>query len=257
VFHEGFVAGDVGTPLLSFDEGTAATAAAAVLDRHGVGVAGVRRDGLVTAWVERTRLTGGTCGEHAVTFHGAAVMDATASLGEVVRVLRTEPRVFLRSLGFVAATVTRADVQKPPARMWLFGMVTLIEMRITRMIEDRFPGGAWSSLLSEGRRAKAEELRAERVRRGENPTLTDCLQLSDKGQIVARCEDLRGRTPFRSRGEAERAVKALEQLRNSLAHAQTIATDDWEDIARLAERLDGVLLDPPGQAAPDSARPAG
>ena len=36
--------------------------------------------------------------------------------------------------------VTRDDLQKPPARMWLFGMVTMIELRYTRLIADTVPG---------------------------------------------------------------------------------------------------------------------
>lgn len=71
-------------------------------------------------------------------------------------------------------------------------------------------------------------------RRVQSPRLFDCLQFSDKGQIVARCEAIRRQTVFASRSQAEEAVKKLEQLRNDLAHSQDILTHDFDTIVRLA-----------------------
>jgi hypothetical protein len=65
--------------------------------------------------------------------------------------------------------------------------------------------------------------------------LFDCLQFSDKGQIIARNEDIRKFTIFPSRRQAEETVKKLEQLRNTLAHAQDILTSDWKTIVQLCD----------------------
>jgi hypothetical protein len=119
--------------------------------------------------------------------------------------------------------------------MWLFGIVTLIEMRFTELIERHCPGEAWQSYLSEGRLEKARRLLAERRRRMQSLTLMDCLQFSDKGQIIARNEEVRRLTVFGSRRRAEEAVKELEQLRNNLAHAQDILSTDWETIIQMCE----------------------
>jgi hypothetical protein len=156
-------------------------------------------------------------------------------------VLAAEPRVFVTAFGDVAGVVTREDVQKPPGRMWLFGMVTLIELRYTRLIAELCPGGSWREHLSDGRLRKAEELMAERNRRHRPVGLLDCLQLSDKGQIVARNEDIRRRTVFASRQQAEDGIRLLEGLRNDLAHAQDIVSADWEAIVQLTAHLDRAL----------------
>ncbi len=37
---------------------------------------------------------------------------------------------------------SKIDLQKPPVRMWLFGMITIIEMALTRMIEAVYPDGS-------------------------------------------------------------------------------------------------------------------
>src|SRR5262249_58034490 len=124
-------------------------------------------------------------------------------------------------------------VQKPAGRMWLFGMVTLIELRHTRLIQETCPDEGWRAYLSEGRLRKAEGLMAERRRRHRSVGLLDCLQLADKGQIVARNEEIRNRTIFASRREAEDGIRMLEGLRNNLAHAQDIVSSDWEPIVQL------------------------
>ena len=82
---------------------------------------------------------------------------------------------------------------------------------------------------------KAEALLAERSRRNQALQVSDCLQFSDKGQIIARNEERRKLTVFPSRSKAEDAIKKLEQLRNNLAHAQDIVTCDWETIVELCE----------------------
>jgi hypothetical protein len=130
--------------------------------------------------------------------------------------------------------------------MWLFGMVTLIEMRFSRLIERFCPDDTWKQFLSAGRIEKAEQLLEERARRNQDLTLLDCIQLSDKAQIVARNGQLREMTRFQSRRQVEEAAKLLEKLRNNLAHSQDIITGDWEAIVALSENLDSVLDGPPG-----------
>ena len=124
--------------------------------------------------------------------------------------------------------------------MWLFGLITISEQRVTRLIEQTFPEDQWQELLSPGRLAKARELQALRQKRGQRPTLLDCLQFADKGQIVARNESLRNRTRFHSRSEVERFVQSLQDLRNNLAHAQDIL-GDWDVIHELAANVQRIV----------------
>ena len=65
--------------------------------------------------------------------------------------LADSPRLFVRVLGAVGGIITMSDLQKPPVRMWLFGMITLMEMRMTRLIELQCQGGTWKQYLSKTR----------------------------------------------------------------------------------------------------------
>lgn len=204
LFAEGFQVVDIAEPLASFDADTPADAVAEIMDADGFVVAGVRHRGLVSGFVEREGLGAGPCAAAVKDFRAATRLAGSTPMSAAIRVLTREPRVFVTAFGGVAGVVTRDDVQKPAARMWLFGMVTMIELRYTRLIAEMCPDAGWREYLSDGRLRKAEELMAERRRRHRSVGLLDCLQLSDKGQIVARNEEIRNRTIFASRRGARR-----------------------------------------------------
>jgi hypothetical protein len=124
---------------------------------------------------------------------------------------------------------------KTPVRTWLIGIVTLIEMRFTELIERNCPAEAWKAYLSDARLQKAQTLQAERRRPNQQLQLFDCVQFSDRDQIMARNEDIRKCTIFSSRNQAEQSIKKLEQLRNNLAHAQDILVSDWKTIIQLCD----------------------
>jgi len=75
-----------------------------------------------------------------------------------------------------------------------------------------------------------------------NGGLIDCLQLSDKAQILMEKPEVLEFFGFESRKTAKRIVKEFESLRNNLAHAQDIVTHDWAAIARIASRLEEAVL---------------
>lgn len=189
----------------------------------------------VTAYVTRQLGEFGTCERHAVPIEETFLVDETAPLVDVVKRLIDSPFCLMRLLGEVGGLVTRNDLQKAPVRMWLFGLVTLIEMRFSELIESHLPGDAWKELVSARRLEKAQAILEERRRRHQSPRLFDCLQFADKGRIVACHEGIRSQTVFTSRRHAEATTRKLESLRNSLAHAQDIITNDWETIIRLCD----------------------
>ncbi len=235
LFTETFTAGDIAEPLASFDATTLCGDVRDFLEAGGGEVAGVRQLGQVAGFVEKHSLVQGACGQYLRPFEEAAVLDESASLAEVVKQLDRAAFVFIRLLGRVGGVLVREDLEKPQARMWLFGVVTLIEMRFVELIEKYCPGEDWKQFLSEGRVQKAEALLAERRRRNQSLRLIDCLQFADKGQIIARNEAVRQMTVFASRNQAEEVVKRLEELRNNLAHAQEILSGDWGILVLISE----------------------
>jgi hypothetical protein len=245
VFMENFSVGDIAEPLASFDAAAAAADVRTIMAARGYRVAGVRREGTIAGYVQQEELAGGTCGDYLHPFNALETVPDSANLPAVVVKLAQSPRLFVTAFGQIGGIVTRTDLQKPPVRMWLFGMITIIEMGLTQMIEERFADGGWRQFVSESRLAKAETLLAERARRNQAVGLLDCLQLADKGQVVLRNEDMRVAAGFVSRSKGTQTMKEIEALRNNLAHSQDIVTCDWDIIVKLTTYLDTILRDAP------------
>ena len=241
VFVRGVTVRDIAEPLPSFDAWTQAATVREILAAQGTRIAGIREDGRTRGYVLLEDLGDGLCGDFANPFDEEPVLADTTPLVDVVLALKDSPYAFVRVLGEVGGIVTREDLQDPPVRMWLFGMITIIEMYYLRMIEQQLGDGSWRKYLSPARVAKAEELLEERRRRNQNPRLLDCLQFGDKAQIVVRDEALRKQAGFESRKRAEQAMKMVERLRNNLAHTQDIVSRDWDTIVVLAENIDRLI----------------
>ncbi len=246
-FREGFTARDLAEPLISFDGDRPAEIVRERMRALCLRVAGIRTGGHVTGFVRLEDLTGTCCAEHTRAFSDEQIVPPGASIREVVERLDAWDCLFVPSFGMVAGIITRTDMEKPPARMWLFGLLTVVEHALESALRRRYPDGSWTGLLSAGRVERARALQAERRRRGEVADLVSCLQFGDKGYALFRDPGARDRFGLASRTAAREAMRNLEMLRNALAHSQPIVTAYWENIHRFTHAIDVILelYDPP------------
>jgi hypothetical protein len=241
VFVRTFTAHDIAEPLRSFDAEYDAGRIAAYLQDRGRRVAGLRKAGKVIGYVRRRELGQDAAGhDYMRDFENAQVVEGEASLTDVVHVLTRYDFCFVRVLDDIVGVISRGDMQKPVVRMWLFGYITLIEMHLRLRTMLRWPDDSWQGQLTTSRLQKAQTLRDERLRRGQECNLLDCVQFSDLAKMLLGVEEERAKFGFESSGAAKRVVKELESLRNNLAHAQDIVTHDWAQIARLAKSMDAL-----------------
>jgi hypothetical protein len=238
MFMELFTARDIAEGLLSFDADSDCADVKAVLKRGRKAVASVRVNGAVHGYLRLSDLEAGQCADCFRHFTVDQVLSGSAALSDVIHVLTRHDYCFVTLLDSVSGVISRDDINKPMVRMWLFGIVTMIEMGLVQMIKDKYPEQSWQSVVSAGRLEKARQIQAERQRRNQYCELIDCLQLSDKGQILMASQSAMKRLGFETKGVAKRAVKELESLRNHLAHAQDIVSHDWAQIARLSQRME-------------------
>jgi hypothetical protein len=241
LFTQDFRAIDVASPLLSFDAERECAIVARWMDATATPVVGIRIGGLVGGYAMRADLDDGICRDAMRPFGAGQVRDESAGLAAAVAALDRHPFCFLSTLGTVDAFLTRHDLEKPQGRMWLFGMITMIEIALAGRIAEHFPRDTWREHLSPGRLRKAEGIRDERSRRNRAAELVDCLQLSDKARVLAADPEIRAEAGFTSKRAAFDWIKRLESLRNVLAHSQDLVTHDWDAIAGLAGRLERIL----------------
>lgn len=238
LFTDLFSARDIAEPLLSFDNEKIATEIQAVLAERHKDVASIRVDGMVTGYVRQSDLDRSPDARLAIrTFTVDQVVSGGSSLFDVTHVLNRHDHCFVTSLGEVAGVICRDDINKPIVRMWLFGIITLIEITLVDMVVKHFPNDSWQDRISESRLKKAKAFQHERQRRNQHCGLIDCLQFSDKGYILIGFQPTLEALGFASRRTARRVLADLESLRNNLAHAQDIVAHDWVQIARISRNI--------------------
>lgn len=149
------------------------------LDRLDFDVAGVRdaQTGSVIGWVQKTELLGTVCGEHLRPFEPHQLVSDSLPLVEIIHVLAEQARVYVVAPCGVTGIVTRADLGKPPTRVLIFGLVSLLEMHLTYWVRIEFSEESWRASLSGTRIGKIEKLLAQRRERNESISAIDCLQL--------------------------------------------------------------------------------
>ena len=136
-----FKSKSIAESLVSFDAERLATEVTPALARTRFKVAGVREDGRITGYVVSRASSKVT--QHAVSsardFDSDDVVAGQAPLSDAIQALAGREWLFVRVLGRVNGIVTWSDLQKPPVRMWLFGVITLLEMAFTNILDTLFP----------------------------------------------------------------------------------------------------------------------
>ena len=241
LFTEAFTAAEIAEPLLSFNHDCPATDVRSTILSKEVTVAGIRSDGFIAGFVLLDELSGGACGDHIHPFDNDQVISASASFPDIIDRLCNWQYCFVSVLDSVGAVVSKDDFQKPPVRMWLFGMISIAEMFISRTIKEKLPDSSWQSKLPESRLKIAQALQYARKQAGQNINLLDCLHLSDKAGILIKDPDMREDFGFGSRRDAKKGIWEFMSLRNSLAHSHDIVTYDWDMIVKMSKRLDKIM----------------
>jgi hypothetical protein len=236
---------EVAEPLASFDSDRESESVKFFMDARNFDVVGVRAEGLVIGYVRRADLKPGLLGDSLCRFRDSEVMGESESLLGAIQALQVHSELFINVRGQVGAIVTKGDLQKAPFRLWLFGVISLIEMQMLRLIRERLPDGEWSGLVPEPRVEAAKKLFSERQRRNEEASavdFSDCLQICDKAKIMLKHRELSALMNFPSQRAGNRFFKDLESLRNDLAHANDILKGRWPELANLVRDAEAVLL---------------
>jgi len=233
-FARTFCAADIAERVPSFDALQPQRQVREAMSGHDDPVALVRRHGRGFAYLHFNELRDVDEAPQVRMFREGQVVATDAPLADVLEVLSRHDFCFVQQFGEVVGAVTRGDMGKPVVRMWLFGILTIVEMALTERIRRSFPNGTWRAFLTPARHAKAEQLLAERQRLGQRADLVDCLQFGDKGSILLADAGFLAAFGFANRSAAKARMQHLQSLRNNLAHAQDIVAQDWAQILLMA-----------------------
>jgi hypothetical protein len=244
LFERAITIREIAEPLVSFDTDHDAEAIRVFMEERNFDVVGLRQGGTVVGYVRRDDLTHGSVTGCLTRFQAGEVLAEREPLSAAIQALRDQNQLFITVRGQVRRIATKGDMQKVPVRLWLFGLISLIEMQMLRLIRQRFPGGAWTSLLSPARveaARKVSALRQKQNREADASDFLDCLQICDKATIMLKDSELSALARFPSREVGGHFFSHLESLRNDLAHSNDILQGRWPGLAELAAQCESLL----------------
>src|SRR5574337_72615 len=190
LFEHSITAKDIAEPLVSFDYDHPATAVKQFMEQKKFDVVGIRKEGEIAGYVQQVHLDEGRAGDYLTDFEKQQIFSERAPLLVVLPIISASERAFIDILGQVGGIITKGDLQKIPVRMWIFGLISLLEMQMLRMIRRHYPDDSWSQFLAPGRIEKARQLNSDRIRRNSEVDLADCLQFCDKRDIFIKSDQL-------------------------------------------------------------------
>ena len=215
------------------------------MEKSSFDVLGVRENNVIGQYVRRNDLASGKCYQYQQVLEKNDVVADTMSLVKLLPRLRDRSWIFVRNQAGVSEITTRADLQKPPVRMLLFGLISLLETYLVAMMRVCYPDRSFENLLksyASDRLAEAKRRFAKRVARNEENDLADCLLLSDKLDLLLRVGGLREFFELGDPAAGEFFASKLETLRNNLAHADDLVSCiSWEDVFLTTNRVELVL----------------
>jgi hypothetical protein len=245
VFGHGAVTHAIAEPLLCAAAKQMGEDVRKVLLSRGFDVAGVKDSeiGPVIGMVITEQLTSGYVQDQLVEIEKDDLLKIDVPVGELLRFLRYKKRAFIQENSQIRAIVTHADLNKPPIRLYLFGLISLMEMHLQFWIMAQFGKDSWMSRLSNRRLELAKKLHVERQEVDEGISLIDCLQFCDKTSLIVKDQKLLLDLNLGSKTKARELFAAAERLRNDLAHSQLDLAHgtSWELILQCVDAIESLV----------------
>lgn len=147
----------------------------------------------------------------------------------------------------VEGIVTRGDFQRLPFRMYLFGLFSLLEMGITRLVLCTYGDEGWRSLPCGTAAVKeAEHWYKKAKERGEEPRYKfEVVSLARKLGVLIKAEEA-----LKQFTEEERQLivglnqEGLKKLRDNLAHVKDLTqgfNQRWDAVFEITDQLHRVI----------------
>jgi hypothetical protein len=212
------------------------------LEERNYDVIGVREGNEVIGFVERSDLGTGAIADYVKPFLMRDILTDSTPLIQFLHIFKNRSRIFVLEQNKVTKLITSADLQKPPIRILIFGYITLLEMNLGELIFQHFPDHSWKALISEGRLKLAQNLYHKRLEKNEDISLVECLQISDKLEIIKNDEFLFHSFGLASRSRWKKTSGKIRDLRDRIAHSNELGiTMTWEEIIGILEDCEHVL----------------
>jgi len=190
-------------------------------------------------FIEKDKLIHDEISKSVTEFHLDYVISESTPLSELFKILKTKNSVFVLNGDEINGIVTRADINKPVVRIYLFGVISLFEMNLNYWIKAFYGNNEWQGCIKENRIEAANKILKERKGDNLDLELLECLQFCDKREILRKSNGFLEKFKFDSKAKFERLLKNVEKIRNELAHSQNSIIDNlkWDDFVSCIQHM--------------------
>lgn len=202
----------------------------------------INKTGTKIGYIEGNKLGDDNIEKYLQKFELEIIISDSTPLAELFEILLDKEFVYILSKGAIEGIVTRADINKPIVRIYLFGLISLYELHLNFWITKNYDQETWKQKLSPARLETAENI--FEIRKGNNIQLSllECIQFCDKREILKKTRDFITEFDY-IRKDFEKLLKNVEIIRNELAHSQNsiIANLNWVDFVHSIKMIKEFL----------------
>jgi hypothetical protein len=195
------------------------------MEKLNIDVAPLKEQPYYHRYIVAKELANGHCGKCAHSIDVTMIVAETLPVVDLFEMLQKRPFLFVLQGRSIGGIVTKADLQRVPVRILMFGLITLLEMNLRESIRQRYTNNDWIDMLSEKRKEDVKGLQVERQKKDASIGLLECTQLCDLKEIIA-CDPLLQKIfAGLSKNQFRNRLERIEYYRNNLAHAQVMDLD--------------------------------
>ena len=247
IFQDNIPVKIISEEIFALPQGTSQAEIKEVMDKENFDIIGARNtNGTITGYYHRDDVADKQQLLLPRPFIHDHIISDSASILTAFRLLSKFEYLFLLEENRINRLITRSDLDKIPVRLWLFGIISILELQLKEIIESEYPGEGWKNFITENRVTYAKKLHNEKVKHNEETELIQCLQFCDLKEIIIKSEKLM--LVFEkvyTANDLEEILSKIMNLRDYLAHAQKITknftTLDLQETSNHIEKLFGCL----------------
>ncbi len=196
----------------------------------------------VTTYVRAKDLGPGEVRDYARQIASGLLVSADTPIGDLLVALKGKEQFFVLGGTGILGIVTRADLNKPPVRAYLFGLISLLEMHLDFWVGRFYAEEDVERTLSPNRLVEAKSVQKQKRSRNAGTELMRCLQFCDKRELLSREQQFLDSVGLR-KGGFRKLITSAEALRNDLAHSEPnlAAGSSWEKLIASVEEIASFL----------------
>ncbi|MFK3840792.1 hypothetical protein [Serratia sp. NPDC087055] len=154
------------------------------LDFDSAGVIDVNERSI--GYINRDELKDGLISEKTKEINVGLLISDSTPIADIVHELKERKTLFVNYGSNISYIITRADLNKPPVRIFIFGMISLLEMHLNFWVAHFCPEERWVNSIPQKRIDSARQNLQYAQGKSENTelTLVNYLQFCDKKSLL-------------------------------------------------------------------------